>query len=148
MIDVIKTLKNLNKKFPRFQLNTLFDILYCIEEKNNESPYWLYTTPRYTSPTITCTNDALTCTNDTLSANNSTSILSNATCAKEDNMLFEPKKHHVKDKTSKNVKILTEEAPADDDEEMDMDDMKFLYKETVDLLQDYLNKLDINDILK
>jgi hypothetical protein len=63
-------------------------------------------------------------------------------------MLFEPKKHHMKDKTSKNVRILTKEAAADDDDEMDMENIECLYKETVDLLHDYLSKLDINDILK
>ena len=42
----------------------------------------------------------------------------------------------------------TEEAPADDDDEMDMGDIELLYKETVDLLHDYLSKLDINEILK
>lgn len=136
MIDTIKTLKNLNKKFPRFQLNTLFEILDCIEEKEEKPeittiPWCTPITPTYTPSTITCT-DASTheCTN--LNACKNTI----STC--DNQMLFEPKKHHIKDKTSKNVKILTEEAPVEDDEM----DTEVLYKETIDLLQDYLNKLE------
>lgn len=135
MIDTIKTLKNLNKKFPRFQLNTLLDILDCIEEKP-EITTIPWDVPTFTPSTITCTNDT------------STIEPYNATASTEDNMLLEPKKHHMKDKTSKNVRILTEEVPADIDEEMNDDDIKSLYKETVGLFQDYLSKLDFNDILK
>lgn len=140
MIDAIKTLKNLNKKFPRFQLNTLLDILDCIEEKE-EGVSIPWCTPTFTPSTITCTDapvhecaDLNAC-EDTISA-----------C--DNQMLFEPKKHHVKDKTSKNVRILTEEVPADVDEEMNIDDIKSLYKETVDLFQDYLSKLDMKEVLK
>lgn len=142
MIDTIKTLKNLNKKFPRFQLNTLLDILDCIEEKPEITTIPWYT-PTYTPSTITCT-DTSASTHDCSDLNACKNIISTY----DNQMLFEPKKHHVKDKTSKNVRILTEEVPADVDEEMNMDNVKLLYKETVDLLQDYLNKLDVNDVLK
>lgn len=145
MIDTIKTLKNLNKKFPRFQLNTLFEILDCIEEKEEITtiPWCTPITPTYTPSTITCT-DTSASTHDCTDLN----ACENTISACDNQMLFEPKKHHVKDKTSKNVRILTEEAPADIDEEMNDDDIKSLYKETVDLFQDYLSKLGINDILK
>lgn len=147
MIDTIKTLKNLNKKFPRFQLNTLFEILDCIEEKEEKPeittiPWCTPITPTYTPSTITCTDASTHECTDLNACENTIS----STC--DNQMLFEPKKHHVKDKTSKNVRILTEEAPADDDDEMDMGDIELLYKETVDLLHDYLSKLDINEILK
>ena len=142
MIDTIKTLKNLNKKFPRFQLNTLFEILDCIEEKPE------LTTIPWEAPTIIPTT--ITCTDTSPSKHKCTDLnaCENTISACDNQMLFEPKKHHVKDKTSKNVRILTEEAPADDDDEMDMGDIELLYKETVDLLHDYLSKLDINEILK
>lgn len=148
MIDTIKTLKNLNKKFPRFQLNTLFEILDCIEEKP-ELTTIPWKAPTYTPPTIIPTT--ITCTDTSPSKHICTDLNAcentiSSTC--DNQMLFEPKKHHMKDKTSKNVRILTEEAPADDDDEMDMGDIELLYKETVDLLHDYLSKLDINEILK
>lgn len=38
MINKIKTLKNLNKKFPRFQLETLLTIMDCIEDEINIFP--------------------------------------------------------------------------------------------------------------
>ena len=142
MIDTIKTLKNLNKKFPRFQLNTLFEILDCIEEKP-EITTIPWCTPTYTPSTITCT--------DTSASTHECSDLNaceNTISACDNQMLFEPKKHHVKDKTSKNVRILTKEAPADEDDEMDMGNIELLYKEAVDLFHDYLNKLDIKEILK
>lgn len=145
MIDTIKTLKNLNKKFPRFQLNTLFEILDCIEEKEEITtiPWCTPITPTYTPSTITCT--------DTSASTHKCTDLNaceNTISACDNQMLFEPKKHHVKDKTSKNVRILTKEAAVDEDDEMDMENIECLYKETVDLLHDYLSKLDINDILK
>lgn len=142
MIDTIKTLKNLNKKFPRFQLNTLLDILDCIEEKP-EITTIPWDVPTFTPSTITCT-DTSASTHECTDLNACENTLS----ACDNQMLFEPKKHHVKDKTSKNVRILTKEVPADIDEEMNDDDIKSLYKETVDLFQDYLSKLGINDILK
>jgi len=133
MIDTIKTLKNLNKKFPRFQLNTLFEILDCIEEKEiTISTPWC--TP--TLPTPTFTPSTITCTDTDISSKCNSEYTSTSTC--DNQMLFEPKKHHIKDKTSKNVKILTEEAPVEDDEA----DTEVLYKETIDLLQDYLTKLE------
>lgn len=133
MIDTIKTLKNLNKKFPRFQLNTLFEILDCIEEKEiTISTPWC--TP--TLPTPTFTPSTITCTDTDISTKCKSEYTSASTC--DNQMLFEPKKHHIKDKTSKNVKILTEEAPVEDDEA----DTEVLYKETIDLLQDYLTKLE------
>lgn len=151
MIDTIKTLKNLNKKFPRFQLNTLFEILDCIEEKeeNTITTTWppTITTPIYPT-TITCTDTSTHECKDLNACENTISTYGNTISACDNQMLFEPKKHHVKDKTSKNVRILTKEAPADDDDEMDMGDIELLYKETVDLLHDYLSKLDINEILK
>ena len=152
MIDTIKTLKNLNKKFPRFQLNTLFEILDCIEEKPElttipwEAP--TYTPPTITPLTITCTDTSPHECKDLNACENTISTYGNTISACDNQMLFEPKKHHVKDKTSKNVRILTEEAPADDDDEMDMENIELLYKETVDLLHDYLSKLDVNEILK
>lgn len=145
MIDTIKTLKNLNKKFPRFQLNTLFEILDCIEEKP-ELTTIPWEAPTYTPPTITPLT--ITCTDTSPHECTNLNACKNTISACDNQMLFEPKKHHVKDKTSKNVRILTEEAPADDDDEMDMGDIELLYKETVDLLHDYLSKLDINEILK
>ena len=39
-IDIIKTLENLNKEFPRFQLSTLLKIVECIEEKNKIDNDW------------------------------------------------------------------------------------------------------------
>ena len=38
MVNKIKTLKNLNKKFPRFQLETLLTIIDCIEDEINIFP--------------------------------------------------------------------------------------------------------------
>lgn len=133
MIDTIKTLKNLNKKFPRFQLNTLFEILDCIEEKETEI-YTPWCTPTLTTPTFT--PSTITCTDTDISTKCKSEYTSASTC--DNQMLFEPKKHHIKDKTSKNVKILTEEAPVEDDEA----DTEVLYKETINLLQDYLTKLE------
>lgn len=145
MIDTIKTLKNLNKKFPRFQLNTLFEILDCIEEKS-EITTFPWEAPTYMQPTIT--PSTITCTDTSTHECADLNTCKNTISACDNQMLFEPKKHHVKDKTSKNVRILTKEAAVDDDDEMDMENIECLYKETVDLLHDYLNKLDINDILK
>lgn len=145
MIDTIKTLKNLNKKFPRFQLNTLFEILDCIEEKP-EITTIPWEAPTYTPPTIA--PSTITCTHTYPHECADLNACENTISACDNQMLFEPKKHHVKDKTSKNVRILTEEAAADDDDEMDIENIECLYKETVDLLHDYLSKLDINDILK
>lgn len=38
MVNKIKTLKNLNQKFPRFQLETLLTIIDCIEDEINIFP--------------------------------------------------------------------------------------------------------------
>lgn len=35
MIDKIQTLKNLNKKFPRYKVETLLDILDCYADDND-----------------------------------------------------------------------------------------------------------------
>lgn len=147
MIDTIKTLKNLNKKFPRFQLNTLFEILDCIEEKP-EITTFPWEAPTYTPPTITPLTITCTDTSDSTHECTDLNACKNAISVCDNQMLFEPKKHHVKDKTSKNVRILTKEAPADDEDEMDVKDIELLYKETVDLLHDYLSKLDINENFK
>lgn len=42
MINVIQTLKNLNKEFPRFQLETLLKIVECIQDDPiiNYPPTW------------------------------------------------------------------------------------------------------------
>lgn len=134
MIDTIKTLKNLNKKFPRFQLNTLFEILDCIEEKEENTITTTWYPPIITTPTVT--PSTITCTDTDISSKCKSEYTSASTC--DNQILFEPKKHHIKDKTSKNVKILTEEAPVEDDEA----DTEVLYKETINLLQDYLTKLE------
>ena len=47
MINVIQTLKNLNKEFPRFQLETLLKIVECIQD-DVYTPYKDWTT----EPTI------------------------------------------------------------------------------------------------
>ena len=53
-IDIIKTLENLNKEFPRFQLSTLLKIVECIEERKNNCYYKPYEPWYETKPTITC----------------------------------------------------------------------------------------------
>lgn len=175
MIDKIKTLKNLNKKFPRYQLETLLTIIDCIEEyelqplneitpvktpftppytitcddnsNKNEvtvNPEWIYRPedgPVYNTPNITTTNNS----NQNISVSNNNPIISRCTASttlvndgentyectyknkdgeeechtyvngeeKDLGIEFPPhskKQHHLSDKTSKNVNILTKES--------------------------------------
>lgn len=58
MIDVIQTLKNLNKEFPRFQLETLIKIVECIREK---SEYTITSPQPWYANTITCNDNQNIC---------------------------------------------------------------------------------------
>lgn len=62
MINTIQTIRNLKETFPRFQLDTILQIIECISEDEIQ----------------------------------------------ENGMLIHPTKHHIKDITSKNIKIIEE----------------------------------------
>ena len=82
MVNKIKTLKNLNKKFPRFQLETLLTIIDCIEDEVTVFPVTPNTSeplkPFFETPyTPTCSNRVTSTTDDynpscTLTAKEST----------------------------------------------------------------------------
>ena len=61
MINVIQTLKNLNKEFPRFQLETLLKIVECIQEDPQIKTYpdWR-TTSTYRNYPVTCAQNCAT----------------------------------------------------------------------------------------
>ena len=95
MIDAINTLKNLNKEFPRYQLDTLLKILDCIVEKP-EKPYEI---PQW-DKNITWKDYQVYC-NDPYKT----------TCSPPDLkfMYSNCTKNHAVDKTSSKQNILTEE---------------------------------------
>ena len=61
MINVIQTLKNLNKEFPRYQLETLLKIVECIQEDVQIKTYpdW-WTTSTYRNYPVTCAQNCAT----------------------------------------------------------------------------------------
>ena len=89
MINVIQTLKNLNKEFPRFQLETLLKIVECIQEDVQIKTYpdW-WTTSTYKSYPVTCAQNCATPEN---------SFVYNTTT-----------KNHTPDKTSYKQTIISE----------------------------------------
>lgn len=100
MINVIQTLKNLNKEFPRFQLDTLIKIVECVVEKS-EYPLWssASTDTKWYKNSITCANpESVIC---TYSAQNK---------AEDPGFVYSTTtKNHAVDKTSSKQNITTEE---------------------------------------
>lgn len=100
MINVIQTLKNLNKEFPRFQLDTLIKIVECVVEKS-EYPLWssASTDTKWYNNSITCANPgSVIC---TYSAQNK---------AEDPGFIYSTTtKNHAVDKTSSKQNITTEE---------------------------------------
>ena len=92
MINVIQTLKNLNKEFPRFQLETLLKIIECIQED--------YPTPDW-SKTITWKDYPIYVSNTPPEA-----FMYNTTT-----------KNHTPDKTSYKQTITSAGEEADDDDD-------------------------------
>ena len=92
MINVIQTLKNLNKEFPRYQLDTLIKIVECVVEQPDKSTYipWDKTTTWYNYP-ITC--------NANYKVDPEDLGFTYTTCTK----------NHAADKTSSKQNITTEE---------------------------------------
>ncbi len=100
-VNIIQTLKNLNKEFPRFQLDTLLKIVDCIVEDYN------YTT---TFPTYKY-NDFST-----------QPVYATAGSTMESGINFPPHRKndpHIEDKTSNNQRILTEETKSEESEELE-----------------------------
>lgn len=70
MVNKIQTLKNLNKKFPRFQLETLLSIIDCIEDEINIFPVTQNSTEEPIKPFFeppynpTCSNRITSTTDD------------------------------------------------------------------------------------
>ena len=104
MINVIQTLKNLNKEFPRFQLDTLIKIVECVVEKpgyKTYNPIWTSAdtdTKWYNTP-ITCANpDNMVCVYSTQNKADDPGFIYSTTT-----------KNHAVDKTSSKQNITTEE---------------------------------------
>lgn len=91
MINVIQTLKNLNKEFPRYQLDTLIKIVECVVEQPEKSTYipWDKNITWYNTP-ITCSQ---------YKADPEDLGFTYTTCTK----------NHAADKTSSKQNITTEE---------------------------------------
>ena len=106
MVNIIQTLKNLNKEFPRYKLETLIKNVECIVEKPDTNTWWDKNITTY-PPTITCTyNNGKSCTTLPDDAKFTSSTPENVgfvytTCTK----------NHAVDKTSAKQNILTEEDP-------------------------------------
>lgn len=113
MINVIQTLKNLNKEFPRFQLETLLKIVECIQED-----YSIKTSPDWWSNSITCKNYPVTYTQATTC--DSTSTPNNAF------MYNTTTKNHAADKTSHNQTITSEGENASGEDLVTDEDLKDL----------------------
>jgi len=104
MINVIQTLKNLNKEFPRFQLDTLIKIVECVVEKPEYKTY----NPVWSSPNIdtkwydsqiTCASpERIVCTYSTQNKAEDPGFIYSTTT-----------KNHAVDKTSSKQNITTEE---------------------------------------
>ena len=64
MVNKIKTLKNLNQKFPRFQLETLLTIIDCIEDEVSVFPINTTAQTKTFEPPykVTCLNNKANCT--------------------------------------------------------------------------------------
>ena len=113
MINVIQTLKNLNKEFPRFQLETLLKIVECIQED-----YYTKTSPDLWSNTITCKNYPPTYTQASTCDSNNTpnnAFMYNTTT-----------KNHAADKTSHNQTIISEGENASGEDLVTDEDLKDL----------------------
>lgn len=63
MVNKIKTLKNLNKKFPRFQLETLLTIIDCIEDEVSVFPINTIAQTKTFEPPyeVTCVSNTANC---------------------------------------------------------------------------------------
>lgn len=63
MVNKIQTLKNLNKKFPRFQLETLLTIIDCIEDEVSVFPINTIAQTKTFEPPykVTCLNNKANC---------------------------------------------------------------------------------------
>lgn len=92
MINVIQTLKNLNKEFPRYQLDTLIKIVECVVEQPDKSTYIPW------DKTITWYNHPITC-NANYKLDSDDLGFTYTTCTK----------NHAVDKTSSKQNITTEE---------------------------------------
>lgn len=111
MINVIQTLKNLNKEFPRFQLETLIKIVDCIVEKQDYNWYTRTYSNQTSCPpwTITCGSNTATSTyeNNVLSNYNEESALQSCETPLDDERFIytTTTKNHAADKTSHNQVI-------------------------------------------
>lgn len=115
MINVIQTLKNLNKEFPRFQLETLLKIVECIQEDYHikTDPDWWSKDITYKNYPVYCTtNDASTC---TLNSTPNEAFVYNTTT-----------KNHAADKTSHNQTITSEGEAATGEDLVTDEDLKDL----------------------
>lgn len=115
MINVIQTLKNLNKEFPRFQLETLLKIVECIQEDYYTKTYpdWWSKDITYKNYPVYCTqNDASTC---TLNNTPNEAFVYNTTT-----------KNHAADKTSHNQTITSEGENASGEDLISEEDLKDL----------------------
>lgn len=100
MINVIQTLKNLNKEFPRFQLDTLIKIVECVVEKS-EYPLWssASTDTKWYNNSVTCANPE-----------NMVCVYSAQNKAEDPGFVYSTTtKNHAVDKTSSKQNITTEE---------------------------------------
>ena len=101
MIDVIQTLKNLNKEFPRFQLETLIKIVDCIVEKYEYRWYDRANTSSITWPpqpwTITCSN-----------GDDSVQMTATRPITEQEGFIYNTTtKNHIPDKTSSHQTIIS-----------------------------------------
>ena len=108
MINVIQTLKNLNKEFPRFQLETLLKIVECIQED-----YYTKTYPDW-SKDITWKTYPVTCTQNCTTTPNNAFVYNTTT------------KNHAADKTSHNQTITSEGENASEEDLISEEDLKDL----------------------
>ena len=112
MIDVIQTLKNLNKEFPRFQLETLLKIVECIAEKHEWHPDTI-TAPTIPSP-VWYQTDKVTCNQNCISLQQGDTT--SCTCKEYPDAFihYTTTKNHTPDKTSHNQVITSEGDEASD----------------------------------
>ena len=113
MINVIQTLKNLNKEFPRFQLETLLKIVECIQDDPIiKYPDWSKDITWKTYPVTCAQNCTTTCTS--ASTPNNAFVYNTTT------------KNHAADKTSYNQTITSEGENASGEDLVTEEDLKDL----------------------
>lgn len=106
MINVIQTLKNLNKEFPRYQLETLLKIVECIQDDPIiKYPDWLNDNTTWKTCPVQCT----------ASFTPNGAFVYNTTT-----------KNHAADKTSYNQTITSEGEEARDEDLITEEDLRGL----------------------